>query len=427
MKKIIWGCAILALTLFSVGCNKDKRPVVRVATFLGDPALIKIMNRIIANIEKENPDFKIKLDLISYNDYQNKITTELVGGNPPDVMFTEVGNFVDLYLRGAFEDLLPYMKRDGIDIKAYYPDVLGRFTRDGHILVMPQDTAPSGLVYYNKKFFRDAGVPYPTGKWKWPEPFLSICKKLVRRDKNGKIIQWAFSEEYPISLDNFMYSNGGSYVDNVDHPTRFTMDTPQAIQAAQFRWDLVYKYHVSPTRSEVQSFGFNGSTQSMFMNGQIAMMTSGIWDTPTFLEKEGLEFDVAEFPMNSAGKKGWSTGGSGFAICKASKNKELAWRTVKILASADSLSQMALTGFIQPALKYLTKTDAFLKSPGPAHKTILLEMPKYSHYSPFMSNWTEINNVYGSAMDPVWLGEKNPTEALPGITKTINEKFFDKK
>src|ERR1041384_6151682 len=122
----------LALFLLG-GCGpSDKRQVIRVASFLGDPSLIQITNSVIADIEKKDPGLKIKLDVIPYNNYQNKITTELVGNNAPDVIFTEVGNFVDLYLRGAFEDLAPYMKRDGIKLNDYYPDVLGRFTRDGH-------------------------------------------------------------------------------------------------------------------------------------------------------------------------------------------------------------------------------------------------------------------------------------------------------
>jgi ABC-type glycerol-3-phosphate transport system substrate-binding protein len=141
-----------------------------------------------------------------------------------------------------------------------------------------------------------------------------------------------------------------------------------------------------------------------------------------------LEFDVAEFPMSPAGKKGWSTGGSGFAMCKAGKHKELAWKVIKALTSADSLSKMAATGFIQPALMTLSKSNVFLKSPGPAHKSILLEMPKYSHYSPFMANWGEITaGALGPVMDPVWLGTKTPEEVLPVICKTINEKYFQKK
>ncbi len=225
-----------------------------------------------------------------------------------------------------------------------------------------------------------------------------------------------------------MYSNGGNWVDDTSHPTRFTMDTPQVLEAARFRYDLIYKHHVSPAIPEVQAFSFNNGTDHMFMNGKIAMMSSGIWQTPQFLEKKGLEFDVAEFPKGPSGLKGWSTGGSGFAMSKDCKNKELAWKVIRELTNEITLSRLTATGMIQPSLIAIANSDVFLKSPGPAHKAILLNMPQYSHYTPFMSNWGELQfGAFGPAMDPVWLGHKTPEDVLPNLTRDINKKYFEVK
>jgi multiple sugar transport system substrate-binding protein len=424
----LWLICLIGASL-ATACGTHSEQGVRVASILGDPVLLKITNGIMADVEKSNPGLKIHLDTIPYNNYQEKISTELAAGDPPDVIFVEANNFVDLYLRGALEDLLPYIQRDGINLKDYYPDVIGRFTRDRHVCLLPQDTAPTGLVYYNKKIFREAGVPYPASDWSWPEPFLSICKKLVKKDASGKISQWAYCEAYPPQFDNFMYSNGGNFVDDVDHPTRFTMDTPQVIEALRFRWDMIHTYHISPSPSELDNFRFGGGgVENMFMNGQIAMMSSGIWHTPKFLEAKGLDFDVAEFPAGPKGLKGWGSGGSGFAMSKTCKNKAQAWKVIKALTSPEILSQLAATGMIQPALIKLSQSEAFLKSPGPAQKAILLQMPQYSHYQPFMANWGEIiNGTFGPAMDPVWAGNKTPEKVLPAISKVINQKFFEKK
>jgi hypothetical protein len=57
-----------------------------------------------------------------------------------------------------------------------------------------------------------------------------------------------------------------------------------------------------------------------------------------------------------------------------------------------------------------------------------LEMPKYSHYQPFMSNWNEIfYGVLTPAFDPMWLGTKTPDQVIPAVVKSINEKYFSKK
>lgn len=80
---------------------------------------------------------------------------------------------------------------------------------------------------------------------------------------------------------------------------------------------------------------------------------------------------------------------------------------------------------IQPALVKVANSDAFLKSPGPKNKKILLDMPKYSHFAPFIKNWEEVwFGQVGPGLDPMWLGTKKPSEVLPKLTEQINYKYF---
>ncbi|HJT24636.1 MAG TPA: extracellular solute-binding protein, partial [bacterium] len=303
-----------------------------------------------------------------------------------------------------------------------------RFSRDGEVYAIPEDTAPSGLIYYNRKYFREAGIPYPKDNWTWPEPFLSICQKLTKTDSSGKTVRWAFTDAYSTQFENFMFGNGGNYVDNTDKPTRMTLDDPKVMEAIAFRYALIQKHHVSPDPSQIQTFSLASGQMDMFLNGQVAMLSSGIWQTPRFLEKKDLDFDVVEFPHGPHGGKGWGTGGSGYALSKASKNKDLAWLVIKEITSAASASQMTETGMMQPALMDLAKSDVFLKAPGADHKAILLEMPKYSHYQPFTGDWSEIlNGMIIPATDKLWLGTSTPEEVLPKLNKDINQRFFSKK
>lgn len=418
--------ALFPILALAAGCG-NKGTTIHLSQFLTDPVLISKLDDVVKDIESRHPGLKILVDNIPYNEYQQKITTQLAGGNAPDVIFVEVNNFVDLYLRDALEDLTPYCQKDGMDLKGYYDGVAHRFSPGGKIFAIPQDTAPSGLIYYNRKFFRDAGLPYPKDDWTWPEPFLSTCQKLIQKDAKGNVTRWAFADAYSVQYENFVFGNGGDYVDNTDNPTRVTLDSPNAVEAIGFRWALIQKYHVSPDPSQIQTASLANGQMDMFMNGQVAMLSSGIWQTPRFLEDKALDFDVVEFPHGPQGGKGWGTGGSGYALSKSSKNKDLAWLVIKEMTSAASVSQMTETGMIQPALMSLANSDVFLKSPGADHKAILLEMPKYSHYQPFMSNWNEIFfGVLTPAFDPMWLGTKTPDQVIPAVVKSINEKYFKK-
>ncbi len=428
MRKFPLFILAAAVLLCFGGCFPNFRPKpMRLAVYTSDPAILKILNDNLRAIEGRHPGMKVELVNIPYNNFQDKITTMMAGGNAPDVISLDVNNFVELYLRGVLEDLTPYFKKDGMDAKAFYPTVLNRFSPGGKLYALPSDLAPFGLVYYNKKIFDEAGVPYPTSKWSWPEPFLSICKKLVKKDANGKIVRWAWGDPYGTEANPFFLSDGGYFTDSETNPTRLALDSPQALESFGFRWDLIWTYHVSPEPAQIQAFNFGPGAESMFVNGQVAMMPSGIWHTPNFLLHKDLSFDVVEFPWGPHHTRGWGCGGAGYAVWLGAKDKEKAWILVKEMAGEETLARLANTGLIQPALVQVAKSDAFLKSPGPAHKSILLDMPPYAHFAPFIKNWGEIwYGSVGPALDPCWLGEKKPSEVLPKLTADINKKFFSK-
>ena len=414
----------VVFSIFFAGCSRGPKPV-QVAVYTSDPATLKILNEALRAIELRHPGLRIELVNIPYNNFQDKIATMMAGGNAPDIISVEVNNFVELSLRGALEDLTPYLQKDGMDPKIFYPTVFNRFSPGGKTYALPGDLAPFGLVYYNKKLFDEAGLPYPTSKWSWPEPLLSICKKLVKKDANGKIIQWAWGDPYNIGADDFLLSDGGYYMDSETNPTKLALDSPEALESFDFRWDMIWTYHVSPEPSQIQAFNFGPGAETLFANGQIAMMPSGIWHTPNFLTHKDLSFDVVEFPWGPRHTRGWGCGGAGYSIWSGCKDKERAWIVLKELVGEDTESRLAETGLIQPSLIKVANSDAFLKSPGPEHKSILLDMPKYAHFGPFVKNWNEVwYSEVGPALDKCWLGEKKPSQVLPKLTADLNKRYF---
>jgi multiple sugar transport system substrate-binding protein len=213
-------------------------------------------------------------------------------------------------------------------------------------------------------------------------------------------------------------------MDSETNPTRLALDSPQALEAFQFRWDMIYRWQVSPTLSEIQGFNFGNKAEDMFLEGRVAMMCSGIWHTPHFTEK-GLDFDVVEFPRGPKGLKGWGSGGTAYAIWSGCKDKEKAWQVIKEITGEEIDSKLAATGLMQPARVKVAKSDAFLESPGPKNKKILLDMPPYCHFTPFIKNWEEV--WYGQvqpALDNCWLGNEKPSDVLPKLTADLNLKYF---
>ncbi len=420
LRLVLAGFACLALVsiLTLTGCSKSSGTKIKISSW-GSPEENQILVDLLNDFQKTHPDIQVELQRIPYGEYTTKLLTEVAGGLAPDVVFTEVGNFADFYLRGALEPLNPYIQSDHIDLSAYYPQVVDRFTVDGQTYVIPRDTAPICAVFYNKNAFDEAGVPYPSDDWTYDQ-FVATAKKVMKTDASGRVTRWGFIDDW-VMPEAWVYDFDGSYVDNIKHPTKWTFATdPNTLKGIQFRADLIGKYKIMMPPSGLAAMGGMG-TGDMFSNGTVAMFVSGIWKTPTFRLIKNFKWDVVMLPKGPGGHRGFSTGGSGYGILKSSTHKKEAWELVKYISGEEGEKKLAQTGLAQPALMSEANTT-FLDNQDPKNKKMLLEAVKYVKYPPMCKNWSEVSlSIIGPELDKVWNGTETPEEAMEKL-KPLLEK-----
>ncbi len=422
---------IFSLLIFGIvitGCikvnNKKSNKVIIKVAYWGGPEEIKIINDTIKNWQVKHPDIVVKLQHTPGGpSYISKILTQIGGNDAPDVVFTEVNVFVPMYKKGIFLDLTPFIRKDkDFNIEDFFQSVVKRFTRDGKIYAIPRDTAPFACVYYNKNLFDQAGVKYPTDNWTFND-LIRIAKKLTKRDKNGRIIQYGF---YSWAWMNFVYGFGGKIVDNVENPTKCTLDNPATIKGLKFYADLCNKYKVSPRPVALRNM--DQSPVDMFMAGKIAMFNSGIWESPRFRKITSFDWDIVMFPKGPV-KRAFGTGGSGYAIIKNTKHPEEAWEVLKCLAGNYGQEMLAKTGLGQPANRKIAEGKYFAKSKDkPLHKFILNKAVKYVIYEPFNENWMEAQTLYiNEYLEKLFNNEITAEEFAKEVTPKVNKLMFGKK
>jgi len=411
----------LILLIFINGCGKKERkeaiPTIRVA-FWGTPEEVEIIESIMGPWQKEHPEIKVELEHTPFAGYVNKILTRIAGGAPPDVICIEANLFVNLWTKGIFLDLTPFLEKEkNFSIKDFFPEVVNRFTVNGKIYAIPRDTAPYACVYYNKKVFDEKKVPYPTDDWTWQD-LLEKAQALTEYDEQGKAIRYGF---YGWAWQNFVYSNGGALVDNVEKPTRCLLDRPESIEGLEFYVDLIHKYKVSPAPNALINLGMG--VQMMFMTGRLAMFSSGIWETPILRKAKDLDWDVVMFPKGPKGIRGFGTGGSGYGILKTTKYPKEAWEVVKALTDERAQTILADSGLAQPANRKIAESEHFAYDDKlPKNKKMLNEAVKYITYDPFHGRWKEINELYiVPEFDMVFNGQRTVREAIAKIVPEINK------
>ena len=413
----------ILLVVSNFGCARaPEKPTIKIAIWGGIDE-IDIIKRIIGEWQERHPEVIARIEHTPAGSYTNKLLIRIASGTAPDVMFLEANIFVSFWAMNAFMDLKPFIDKDpDFNLDDFFPEVVGRFTRDGRVYCIPRDTAPFACVYYNKKLFDEAGVPYPTDDWDW-YGLLDRAQKLTKVAGDDKIAQYGF---YGWTWQNFIYSNGGNFVDNVENPTKFVMDSDEAIEGLQFYTDLINKYKVSPNPIEFGNLGMGA--QQLFMSGKLAMYQSGFWESVLFKNIKDFDWDVAMFPKGPAGIRRFGTGGSGYCVLKSTQHPELAWEIVKLLSGEKA--QIALTemGLTQPAIKSIAMGPHFAESPNPPlNKDMLNEAVKYVVYEPFHVKWREINELYLTPqLDLVFNGTEAVDAAVAKIVPEANRILQEK-
>ncbi len=421
MRKLILAIALSTLVgAFFNGCAKtedDNGAIEIKVAFWGSPQEIDIITRAIEPWQEKNPHIKVRLEHTPYSGYDSKILTRIAGGAAPDVIATEVNYFVTFAGKNVFENLAPFIESDPDFQKSdFFPEILSRFTVEGNVYAIPRDVAPFACVFYNKDLFDEAGIPYPSDDWNWDD-LLEKAKTLTKKDEAGRIVQYGF---YGWAWQNFIYGNGGALVDDVQNPTVTKIDDPLSVEGLQFFSDLINIHRVMPTPVALANLGMGVDT--MFSSGRLAMLMSGIWETPS-LRNYSFNWDVAMFPKNSKGVRKFGTGGSGYGVLKSSKHKKEAWEVVKALTGPAGQIQLAERGLAQPALQSVSKGPHWATHPGlPENKSMLNEAVKYIVFDPFHPRWREIEaKIIQPEFDLLFNGKETAEEAAAKIAPKVNE------
>ena len=218
----------------------------------------------IKKFNEANPDIEVKGEVIKYDDYLSKINTLIAADATPDIFYINEYLPVEWGQKGIGADLRPYYEKNGIDPEDKYVGAALFKSSDSKIWGVASSLATM-MVYYNKKLFQDAGIPFPStdakSSWTWDE-MLAAAKKITT-DKNGKHADEAGFDPKSIKVYgilaptfwlhnmNLLYNNGASYA--TPDGKALGLGSPEAIQVMQGISDMINKDHVAPSIAVTKS------------------------------------------------------------------------------------------------------------------------------------------------------------------------------
>jgi len=293
----------------------------------------------------ESTGAKVNLEVTTADEYAAKILAYKSAGDMPDIFYVgpeAVAQYVD---DGYLLPLNDYVSEETIAdvwptiISAYQYD--GKTSGTGSLYCLPKDLSTFAFAY-NKDLFDAAGLEYPDPEnpYTWEE-FLTVCQTLTKdNDGDGEVDQWGCANALQWSLDSFIYTNGGHFL-NEDY-TKVEIDgQKEFIDAFQYFADLTSKYKVTPSMEQETALG----GYQRWLDGQIGFYACGTWDVGAFMDEATFPYnwDLCAWPVGSTGVSMTRNGSVGFGVSAASEYPE-ASAALSELLSTDLEGQRVLSG-----------------------------------------------------------------------------------
>jgi multiple sugar transport system substrate-binding protein len=313
------------------------------------------MKKMAADFHKLHPNITIQFQNVSADNASQKLTTQIAGGNPPDVAYIDASGTSDFASRGALVNLDDYISRSSIVKPDDYVDAFKTFvTYDGHLWGLPIDGESTGL-FYRKDLFKQAGIAAPPKTW---DEFQADVEKLTDPAKKQYGYE-VFAPEAAYYWYPWLYQAGGDLLSADGKDILF--DSPEAQKAANFYVNLA-KY--SP-KDYLNSNSYDGRVA--FAQGQVAMYMAGSWLAGT-LHSENPKIDddwgTAPLPSGPAGCK-TTIAGDSLVLLANSKHPDAAWLWIEYLEKPENLANWtykSANGTELPPLKSLLDSPDLAKT-----------------------------------------------------------------
>lgn len=312
----------------------------------------------IADEWTEKSGVKVKVNVITWNEYWTLLEAGASGGELPDVFWMHI-NEAQKYMEGdVLLNLDDYIAADqSTDLSNYYEGITAIYSNDGHQYALPKDHDTIALIY-NKTIFDKYGVDYPTDDWTWQD-YADAAAKITKAGKADNVYGTAMNtNDGQDGWYNFIYDWGG-YLLSEDKKSS-GMDNEGTLAGMTWLADNIFP------SMPAQNIMADTDPDNLFLSGMVGMMLQGSWMVNTFYSAENsADYAWAEIPYNDANGNGQADEGErcslynglGWAVDKNTADPQAAYDLIAWFCSEEGQKKQSEYGVTMSGFK--GASDAF--------------------------------------------------------------------
>ncbi|GEM85566.1 ABC transporter substrate-binding protein [Meiothermus granaticius] len=398
---------LLALVLL-LGSLALAKGTLQIVWFTEAPTEQAILDKYIKMYEAANPDTKVEVTYVPFQQLTQKLELMVAGNTPPDVARVVTANIAQF--EPVALDLSTYVDSASF-LNQFLPSQIPFIYRKSRIIGAPLDVTANGL-FYNKDCFAEAGVKAPTSSlnvWTWEQ-----WREAMDKVRNNSKCRFALSYDFTTyRFSTLLYEAGGRYID--ESGKKFVVDSPQGLRALTFFADL-FKDGFIPKGQWLS----NDDPSTLFRSGLSGMYMSGNWNLSQFAQIKNFNWGVMPLPRDKM--RSTVPGGKFVMGFKNSKNpdeaaKFIQWITSKEINLPFSKDNMVLSARKDAkGMKYGQFDDAIA-----IYESDLSVTPAYvgkDWANPVMA---QMNTFIRGEIVKVLLGQQTPKQALETIQAEGNK------
>lgn len=336
---------------------------------------------------------KITFETLPFAEYTTGLTTQIAGGNAPDLAwifessapeFVESGALVDL--RPTFEGTADYQLDD------LTPDSLRLWEAGEELFAYPFSNSPFG-VFVNTDQLAAAGQPAPAdlvanGQWTWDKAAEMSAAAAVASGRSGLVVR-----DFDFALwENLatVWAGFGARPWSADGTTcEFT--SPQMIDALTWLHDQIFVKHAMP----------GPGTTVDFFAGDAAMTVTQISRASAL--DGSFAWDLVPLPSGPGGHVN-VIGQAGIGVFAAGKNPQAAADFLAFFTNPENARKLA-GYFPPPRTSLLTAPTLKAASPKLSERqlqTVVVDGIPDSVTKPAHANFAQLQQTVRAELDALW-------------------------
>lgn len=425
--------AFLLLTMLALaGCGgPDGRTEIVIQRFFGECGAVYgqstnvraadtecgILTTLINRFEAENPDIKVRINVVAWPGYP-QLAAQIAAGDPPDLVTMHQSVISDYQGRGLLEPMDGLLRDAGIGPETFTEAGRRGVVKAGRVYALPWDTI-GRLWHINTRLMAEAGL-MAGGRPilpRSPQELLDHARRFKRATGRPYLIQAQVNapDYFVANLYTYLLAQGAATFPDARH---IRLNTPQAREiVALFR---TLNAEGLTTRNQ----DFPAATAS-FMNGEGGIFPTGTWMIGPYDQEAAADgrplhghYAVLPFP-HLWGRETAFVDGHAWVMPRADRTageRHAVARFLRFLSAHNF--EWTRTGHL-PAFQAVLDTPQFRALP---HRADIAAMAATGAQLPdYVQRQSAIQGLIGEELEAAVTGIKPVEQALADAERRVNE------